>query len=180
MVYWTWGQVFVSFESTLVIIQVDILCRICISCHLSSFVCAYNSSFLTGATVTASVGENSFRSLVQDDLEGFHLRAPDRKSAFLADSFGSVALTAQHGTFQRRFVDLTRFYTRLDFPSGSKFLSGATLLARDFFNSQQPSLETIRAVCPNVFLSVQQQVPAFLCESPSPMSICCIIKMRYN
>ncbi|KAJ4721882.1 Protein TRIGALACTOSYLDIACYLGLYCEROL 4 chloroplastic [Melia azedarach] len=117
-----------------------------------------SASGIIGATVTASVGENSFRSLVQDDLEGFHLRAPDRKSAFLADSFGSVALTAQHGTFQRRFVDLTRFYTRLDFPSGSKFLSGATLLARDFFNSQQPSLETIRAVCPNVFLSVQQQI----------------------
>ncbi|KAJ4721883.1 protein TRIGALACTOSYLDIACYLGLYCEROL 4, chloroplastic-like [Melia azedarach] len=86
------------------------------------------------------------------------LSDPHVSASGIIDSFGSVALTAQHGTFQRRFVDLTRFYTRLDFPSGSKFLSGATLLARDFFNSQQPSLETIRAVCPNVFLSVQQQI----------------------
>ena len=120
-------------------------------------------SFLAGAAVTASVGDNSvkLKPQVEDDsigVRGFHLHAPSIKSAFLADIFASVALTAQHGTFQRLFSDLTRFHARLDFPSGSKFLSGATRLAQDFINSQQPNLETVQAVCPKVFVSVQQQV----------------------
>ncbi|KAH9766586.1 protein TRIGALACTOSYLDIACYLGLYCEROL 4 [Citrus sinensis] len=79
-------------------------------------------------------------------------------SGIIADIFGSVAFTAQHGNFQRLFSDLTRFHARLDFPSGSKFLSGATRLAQDYFNSQRPSLETVQAVCPKVFFSVQQQI----------------------
>ncbi|TXG71504.1 hypothetical protein EZV62_000083 [Acer yangbiense] len=122
-----------------------------------------SASGIIGAAVTASVGDNSvkLKPQVEDDsigVRGFHLHAPSIKSAFLADIFASVALTAQHGTFQRLFSDLTRFHTRLDFPSGSKFLSGATRLAQDFINSQQPNLETVQAVCPKVFVSVQQQI----------------------
>lgn len=119
--------------------------------------------------MTASVGENAIRSRVEGDSEGFrgfHMHAPAIKSTLLADSFASVAITAQHGTFQRLFSDLTRFHACLDYPSGSKFLSGATRLAQDFLNSKQPSLDTVQAVCPNFFVSVQQQVPPFLLESP--------------
>lgn len=117
--------------------------------------------------MTASIGDNSVRSPVENDSDGstgFHLHAPDIKSSFSADIFGSVAFTAQHGNFQKLFSDLTRFHARLDFPSGSKFLSGATRLAQDYFNSQQPSLETVQAVCPKVFFSVQQQVLVFLLD----------------
>ncbi|KAK0608848.1 hypothetical protein LWI29_036877 [Acer saccharum] len=122
-----------------------------------------SASGIIGAAVTASVGDNSvkLKPQVEEDsigVRGFHLHAPSIKSAFLADIFASVALTAQHGTFQRLFSDLTRFHARLDFPSGSKFLSGATHLAQDFINSQQPNLETVQAVCPKVFVSVQQQI----------------------
>ncbi|KAI9196381.1 hypothetical protein LWI28_023443 [Acer negundo] len=122
-----------------------------------------SASGIIGAAVTTSVGDNSvkLKPQVEDDsigVRGFHLHAPSIKSAFLADIFASVALTAQHGTFQRLFSDLTRFHARLDFPSGSKFLSGATRLAQDFINSQQPNLETVQAVCPKAFVSVQQQI----------------------
>lgn len=128
---------------------------------------AYDLSFRTGAAMTASIGDNSVRSPVENDSDGstgFHLHAADIKSSFSADIFGSVAFTAQHGNFQRLFSDLTRFHARLDFPSGSKFLSGATRLAQDYFNSQRPSLETVQAVCPKVFFSVQQQVLVFLLD----------------
>ncbi|KAH9684173.1 protein TRIGALACTOSYLDIACYLGLYCEROL 4 [Citrus sinensis] len=120
-----------------------------------------SASGIIGAAMTASIGDNSVRSPVENDSDGstgFHLHAPDIKSSFSADIFGSVAFTAQHGNFQKLFSDLTRFHARLDFPSGSKFLSGATRLAQDYFNSQQPSLETVQAVCPKVFFSVQQQI----------------------
>ncbi|KAK3189577.1 hypothetical protein Dsin_029138 [Dipteronia sinensis] len=122
-----------------------------------------SASAIIGAAVTAFVGDNSvkLKPQVEDDsigVRGFHLHAPSIKSAFLSDIFASVAFTAQHGTFQRLFSDLSRFHARLDFPSGSKFLSGATRLAQDFIYSQQPNLETVQAVCPKVFVSVQQQI----------------------
>lgn len=116
--------------------------------------------------MTASFGDSSVRSQIADDdpagFRGFSIRAPEVKSAFLADIFASASFTAQHGNFQRLFLDLTRFHARLDFPSGSKFLSGATHLAQDFFNSQQPNLEAIQDICPNATLSLQQQVSIFL------------------
>ncbi|KAH9766585.1 protein TRIGALACTOSYLDIACYLGLYCEROL 4 [Citrus sinensis] len=108
-----------------------------------------SASGIIGAAMTASIGDNSVRSPVENDSDGstgFHLHAADIKSSFSADIFGSVAFTAQHGNFQRLFSDLTRFHARLDFPSGSKFLSGATRLAQDYFNSQRPSLETVQAI----------------------------------
>lgn len=111
--------------------------------------------------MTASFGDKLARSLAGEDSESvrsFNIDTPSIKSTFLADLFASVAFTAQHGTFQSLFSDLTRFHARLDFPSGVKFLTGATHLAQDFINSKQPSLETVQAVCPKVFVSVQQQV----------------------
>ncbi|BFG14790.1 hypothetical protein CerSpe_010640 [Prunus speciosa] len=121
-----------------------------------------SASGIIGAAMTASFGDSSVRSQIADDdpegFRGFSIRAPEVKSAFLADIFASASFTAQHGNFQRLFLDLTRFHARLDFPSGSKFLSGATHLAQDFFNSQQPNLEAIQDICPNATLSLQQQI----------------------
>ena len=124
-----------------------------------------------GAAMTAAFGDNSSRAQLapQDDfqnLRGFRLQAPGVKSAFLADVFGTLSFTAQHGNFQRLFLDLSRFHACLDFPSGSKFLWGAICLAQDFFNSQQPSMEALQSVCPNTTLSFQQQVHEFLSQYP--------------
>lgn len=88
------------------------------------------------------------------------------KSAFLADLFASVSFTAQHGNYQRLFLDLTRFHARLDFPSGSRFVAGAAQVAQNLLNSQRPCLEDIQTICPNASLSLQQQVPTFLSLYP--------------
>lgn len=115
--------------------------------------------------MTASVGENSARSKVGDDSQDFRgvsFNAGGIKSGLLADLFGSVSFTAQHGNFQRLFFDLTRFHARLDFPSGARFLTGTTHLVQDFLNSQWPTLETLEAVCPDGYLSILQQVLASL------------------
>lgn len=110
--------------------------------------------------MAASVGDCSVRSKDQDP-NCFSFEASGVKSAFLADLFASVSFTAQHGNYQRLFLDLTRFHARLDFSSGSRFLSGATRLTQDLINSRQPSLEDFQAICPNATLSLQQQVPHF-------------------
>ncbi|KAJ7955337.1 protein TRIGALACTOSYLDIACYLGLYCEROL 4, chloroplastic-like [Quillaja saponaria] len=120
-----------------------------------------SASAIIGAAVTSAFGDNSMRAQVEDvlqDFRGFCLKTSGGKSSVLADAFGSVSFTAQYGNFQRLFLDLTRFHARLDFPSGTKFLSGATFVAQDLFNSQQPSLEVVQAICPNVTFSLQQQV----------------------
>lgn len=116
---------------------------------------------MIGAAGTACLGDNSVRAQVDDDLngfKGFKLYVPRVKSALLADVFASLSFTAQHGNFQMRFLDLTRFHAKLDIPSGSKFLAGATRLTQDLYNSQQPNLEAVQAICPTVTLSLQQQV----------------------
>ncbi|KAK2969676.1 hypothetical protein RJ640_025853 [Escallonia rubra] len=120
-----------------------------------------SASGILGAVVTASLGENSVRAPPENGSEGFkgfglHYRGAN--SAILADVFASVSLSAQHGNFQRMFLDLTRFYGRLDFPSGSNFVSGATCLASNFYNSQAPSLDAVQAICPSAKLSLQQQI----------------------
>ncbi|KAF3332909.1 protein TRIGALACTOSYLDIACYLGLYCEROL 4 [Carex littledalei] len=80
------------------------------------------------------------------------------KHAFLGDLFGSLSLTAQHGNFQRLFFDLTRLSTRLDFNSGSAFFKGATQLGKDLYHSQPLDLAAVHAVCPDVIVSLQQQI----------------------
>ncbi|GLT80983.1 hypothetical protein SLA2020_523920 [Shorea laevis] len=120
-----------------------------------------SASGIIGAAVTAAFGENSVRSQVVDDTQGFKgfsFHAPTSKSSILADTFASLSFTAQLGNFQRLFADLTRFHARLDFLSGSKFLSGANRLAQDYFNSRQPSTEAVKAICPRATLSLQQQI----------------------
>ncbi|WCJ23201.1 hypothetical protein M5689_005242 [Euphorbia peplus] len=119
-----------------------------------------SASGIIGATISAYLGDNSVRAqeVEAEGFKGLCIRAPASKSALIADMFSSLSFTAQHGDFQRLFLDLTRFQARLDFPSGSKFLTGAVALAQDFFNSQQPSVETVEAMCPKATISLQQQI----------------------
>ncbi|CAI9771126.1 unnamed protein product [Fraxinus pennsylvanica] len=120
-----------------------------------------SASGILGAVFTASIGENSIRAQIEDgslSSKGFSLQARGANSAILADLFASASLSAQHGNFQRLFLDLTQFYARLDIPSGSKFLSGATRLACDLYNSQTPTTQAVQAICPTASLSFQQQI----------------------
>ncbi|GMP82047.1 hypothetical protein CsSME_00036521 [Camellia sinensis var. sinensis] len=118
-----------------------------------------SASGILGAALTACIGDNLVRSRGEDSLpfKGLTLRAPVVNSTILADIFASISLSVQYGNFQRLFLDLTRFYARVSFPSGSKFISGATHLAQDLYNSRQPSVEAIQAICPKATLSLQQQ-----------------------
>ncbi|KAI3684033.1 hypothetical protein L1987_84555 [Smallanthus sonchifolius] len=118
---------------------------------------------IIGGVMTACFGDNSVRVPPGDGLngsccKGFGLGVRRGNCAILADSFATVALSAQHGTFQKMFLDLTRFQALLDFPSGSTFFSGAARLARDVYNSRAPNLEAVQEICPNTTLSFQQQL----------------------
>ncbi|GMI72453.1 TRIGALACTOSYLDIACYLGLYCEROL 4, PIGMENT DEFECTIVE 320 [Hibiscus trionum] len=118
-----------------------------------------SASGTIGAALSANFGESSAR-LVEEakDIKQLSLYHPALKSSLLGDVFASMSFTAQHGNFQRLFSDLTRFHARVEFPSGSKFLSGATQLAQDLLNSRQPSSEAIKTICPTTTLSLQQQI----------------------
>ncbi|KAH1055229.1 hypothetical protein J1N35_033294 [Gossypium stocksii] len=118
-----------------------------------------SASGTVGASLSANFGESSIR-LVEDakDIKHLSYHNPTLKSTLLGDIFASVSFTAQHGNFQRLVSDLTRFHVRMDFPSGSKFLSGATQLAQDLLNSHQPSPEAVKMICPTTSLSLQQQI----------------------
>ncbi|KAG8489912.1 hypothetical protein CXB51_015428 [Gossypium anomalum] len=118
-----------------------------------------SASGTIGAALSANFGESSVR-LVEDaeDIKHLSYHNPTLNSTLLGDIFASVSFTAQHGNFQRLVSDLTRFHVRMDFPSGSKFLSGATRLAQDLLNSHQPSPEAVKMICPTTSLSLQQQI----------------------
>ncbi|KAK6913598.1 hypothetical protein RJ641_020919 [Dillenia turbinata] len=117
-----------------------------------------SASGIIGAVATASLGNKSVRLHAEDKSQGYAGFTFDTFSAIFADIFASVSLTAQHGNFQRLFLDLTRFHARLDFPSGLRFLSGTSQVARNLYNSQQPKLETIAGMLPHTTLSLQQQI----------------------
>ncbi|GAB4859006.1 hypothetical protein Ancab_010477 [Ancistrocladus abbreviatus] len=121
-----------------------------------------SASGIIGAVATALIGENSVSSQAEDEpaqsYRCFNLHSSAMKSSFLADLFASLSFTAQHGNFQRLALDLTRFHVRLDFPSGSKFLSAAACLCQELYNSQKPTLEAVEAVCPHARFSLQQQI----------------------
>ncbi|XP_071706476.1 protein TRIGALACTOSYLDIACYLGLYCEROL 4, chloroplastic [Rutidosis leptorrhynchoides] len=129
-----------------------------------------SASGIIGAVMTACFGDNSIRvpqsqsqngasgGCSSSKVVGFGLSARRGKCAVLADSFATVTLSAQHGTFQKMFFDLTRFQALLDFPSGSTFISGAARLAKDVFNSHPPNQESLQQVCPNTTFSFQQQI----------------------
>ncbi|KAG9459963.1 hypothetical protein H6P81_004471 [Aristolochia fimbriata] len=119
-------------------------------------------SGIIGAVVNACFGDNAERpSATSEQYPGFKnyiLRAESSYSSLTTDFFGSVSCTAQYGNFQRHYFDLTRLYTRLDFPSGSMFLSSATHLASSMYNSLPPDPEAVCSVSPQAFVSFQQQI----------------------
>ncbi|RDX99473.1 Protein TRIGALACTOSYLDIACYLGLYCEROL 4, chloroplastic, partial [Mucuna pruriens] len=117
-----------------------------------------SASGIIGAAATTAFGDNSARAQAEDGRAGFFLQASGIKSSFLADIFASISFTAQYGNFQGDFLDLSRFQACLDFPSGFKFLSGATSITQDLLNSQKPSMEAVQAILPNATLSLQQQI----------------------
>ncbi|CAH1442375.1 unnamed protein product [Lactuca virosa] len=114
-----------------------------------------SASGIIGGVMSACFGDNSVRATTGD---GFGVGVRRGNCAILADSFATVSLSAQLGTFQKMFFDLTRFQALLDFPSGSTFLTGATHLAKDLYNSQTPNLETFQQISPITTLSFQQQL----------------------
>ncbi|KAM0872410.1 hypothetical protein ACQ4PT_038749 [Festuca glaucescens] len=108
--------------------------------------------FFRGLFKRISVAEETRKS------NAFRVFRERNKFAAFADLFASVNFTAQHGNFQRLFLDLTRVSARFDISSGSLFLRGASRLAQDFFFSRRPDLETFCDVCPDVIVSLQQQI----------------------
>lgn len=114
-----------------------------------------------GAVTSASLGDCSVRLSVKDEsriCKSISFCSQKNKLALFADIFASVSFTAQHGNFQRLFLDLTKLNALLDFPSGSTFLSGAACLAQDFYHSWQPHSEALCAICPDMTVSLQQQI----------------------
>lgn len=139
---------------------------------------------LTGTVVTAFIGNNLVKSQIEEKslaFEGLSLHAPGVNSTIFSDIFGSMSLSVQHGNFQRFFLDLTRVYARMDFPSGTRFFSEATKLAQDIYNSRQLSTEAVRAICPKATLSLQQQVLTFsVIVSCVHLTLSIIIKVNQN
>ncbi|KAL0388947.1 UNVERIFIED_CONTAM: protein TRIGALACTOSYLDIACYLGLYCEROL 4, chloroplastic [Sesamum radiatum] len=131
----------------------SLLPGLCAKCAVSV---KKNFDIWRSTVVTASLGDKSLRAHTKDESFGF--RAKGANSAILADLFATASFSVQHGNFQKLFLDLTRFYTRLDIPSGSKFLVGASQVAFDLYNSQAPSIEAVQAICPTASLSIQQQI----------------------
>ncbi|KAL8167433.1 hypothetical protein V2J09_008932 [Rumex salicifolius] len=119
------------------------------------------SGIIGSAVATASLGKHSLLSQTDDEPQSFkhfRIRSLGKKSAALADVFGSLSFSAQHGNFQKFFFDLSRLHVRLDFASGSKVLSAAAHLGQDLYSSRDPNLEAIQALIPTTTLSLQQQI----------------------
>ncbi|KAL6627619.1 hypothetical protein ACP70R_031345 [Stipagrostis hirtigluma subsp. patula] len=116
---------------------------------------------IVGAVASGYLGDCSRSVSIQDETQksnAFRMFDERNKFAAFADLFASVTFTAQYGNFQRLFLDLTRASARFDISSGSLFLCGASRLAQDFFFSRRPELETFCDVCPDVVVSLQQQI----------------------
>ncbi|WVZ88131.1 hypothetical protein U9M48_034681 [Paspalum notatum var. saurae] len=116
---------------------------------------------IVGAVASGYFGDCSRRVSIQDGTRksnAFRMFDERKKFGAFADLFASVTFTAQYGNFQRLFLDLTKASARFDVSSGSLFLSGASRLAQDFFFSRRPDIETFCDVCPDVTVSLQQQI----------------------
>ncbi|KAF8672572.1 hypothetical protein HU200_049258 [Digitaria exilis] len=116
---------------------------------------------IVGAVASAYLGDCSRRVSTLDEARrsnAFRMFDERNKFAAFGDLFASVTFTAQYGNFQRLFLDLTKASARFDIASGSLFLCGASQLAQDFFFSRRPNIETFCDVCPDVTVSLQQQM----------------------
>lgn len=116
---------------------------------------------IVGAVASGYLGNCSRRVALRDETQksnAFRMFSERNKCAAFADLFASVTFTAQYGNFQRLFLDLTKASARFDINSGSLFLCGASRLAQDFFFSRRPDVETFCDICPDVTVSLQQQI----------------------
>ncbi|CAD6213076.1 unnamed protein product [Miscanthus lutarioriparius] len=116
---------------------------------------------IVGAVASGYLGNCSRRVAIRDETQksnAFRMFDERNKCAAFADLFASVTFTAQYGNFQRLFLDLTRASAQFDITSGSLFLCGASRLAQDFFFSRRPDVETFCDICPDVTVSLQQQI----------------------
>lgn len=80
-------------------------------------------------------------------------RVKDR-GRFVADLFGSVCCTFQHGKFTKTFGDLTRLDARVDISSASALANSVVNLCRRAQNHRSPNLQS----SPRLSLIFQQQV----------------------
>ncbi|KAF8762200.1 hypothetical protein HU200_009750 [Digitaria exilis] len=116
---------------------------------------------IVGAVASGYLGDCSRRVSIRDEARrsnAFRMFDERNKFAAFADLFASVTFTAQYGNFQRLFLDLTKASARFGIASGSLFLCGASQLAQDFFFSKRPDIQTFCDVCPDVTVSLQQQI----------------------
>ncbi|XP_042394608.1 protein TRIGALACTOSYLDIACYLGLYCEROL 4, chloroplastic-like [Zingiber officinale] len=122
-----------------------------------------SASGVIGTVASVSLGDCSARFSDEERLHlqasnAFRICAQRNNLAAFVDFFASLSTSAQYGNFQRPFLDLTRLNAQMHFPSGSSFLSGVAGLAQNLYNSQELNLEQLGAVCPELTLSLQQQI----------------------
>lgn len=116
---------------------------------------------LTGSVFGAFLGDSLTKLSKDDKIQPFKpisLHAHGNNISVLVDLFASISFTAQHGNFQRLVFDLSRINSRLDFPSLAASLKGAVNMTHDLYTSKKLNMEALSAICPNVTLSLQQQV----------------------
>ncbi|ERN02018.1 protein TRIGALACTOSYLDIACYLGLYCEROL 4, chloroplastic [Amborella trichopoda] len=121
-----------------------------------------SASGLIGSALCARFGGNSGAAPAESEsssiVRSLYSQAIRKRPEFSSDLFASLCCTAQYGNFQRLFFDLTRVNVRLDIPSATAFVTGATHLTNAIYKSKRVDLEAIHAVCPDITLSLQQQI----------------------
>lgn len=114
-----------------------------------------------GSVFGAFLGDSLTNLSKNDKIRPFkpiNLHAQGNNISVLVDLFASFSFTAQHGNFQRLVFDLSRINSRLDFPSVAASLKGAVNMTHDLYTSKKLNMEAISAVCPDVTVSLQQQI----------------------
>lgn len=114
-----------------------------------------------GSVFGAFLGDSLTKLSKDDKIQPFKpisLHAHGNNISVLVDLFASISFTAQHGNFQRLVFDLSRINSRLDFPSLAASLKGAVNMTHDLYTSKKLNMEALSAICPNVTLSLQQQI----------------------
>ncbi|XP_075519267.1 protein TRIGALACTOSYLDIACYLGLYCEROL 4, chloroplastic-like [Primulina tabacum] len=107
-------------------------------------------SGIMGGTCEAWFGGRKDSSQVVDINSS---RAKDR-GRFVADLFGSVCYTFQHGRFTKTFGDLTRLDARVDISSASALANSVYNLCRRAQSQRSPNLQS----SPRLSFIFQQQV----------------------
>ncbi|XP_026406736.1 protein TRIGALACTOSYLDIACYLGLYCEROL 4, chloroplastic-like [Papaver somniferum] len=110
------------------------------------------------AWLTGKGGSTAEDSSIQVGESGTVSLHPKIRKPLMADLYGSVCYTFQHGKFRKSYGDLTRVDARLDICSASAFAKGAADLVSDVFGSSSASKEVNPLSSPRLNLILQQQV----------------------